>query len=148
MIYQHLFDRVKEPEIVRAGIIGCGSEGPPYRRSVFLDASLIETPADGASGRFVLRDEKGVEYQFVPVTYEPETAIEWEDQLSALKLGKIYHFEFHFVGGNLIAGMKVLDHEILLYLGASYLPKSAYFTFQYPGRLEGFTAEQQTGRTG
>jgi predicted homoserine dehydrogenase-like protein len=27
MIYQHLFDRVKEPEIVRAGIIGCGDFG-------------------------------------------------------------------------------------------------------------------------
>ena len=27
MIYQHLFDRVKEPEIVRAGVIGCGDFG-------------------------------------------------------------------------------------------------------------------------
>src|SRR5689334_12170519 len=29
MIYQHLFDRVREPEVVRAALIGCGSFGAP-----------------------------------------------------------------------------------------------------------------------
>jgi predicted homoserine dehydrogenase-like protein len=29
MIYQHLFDRVKEPDVVRAALIGCGDFGAP-----------------------------------------------------------------------------------------------------------------------
>jgi hypothetical protein len=29
MIYQHLFDRVKEPRTVRAGLIGAGQFGTP-----------------------------------------------------------------------------------------------------------------------
>lgn len=29
MIYKHLFDRIAEPEVVRAGIIGCDILVPP-----------------------------------------------------------------------------------------------------------------------
>ena len=65
--------------------------------------------------------------------------------MSALQLGKTYHFEFYPVSRNRIAGMKVFDHEILLYLGAFYNLQRSYYPFQYTGGLEGFTAEQQTG---
>ena len=37
MIYRNLFDRVKEPESVRAGIIGCGSFGA----AIVTQSSLV-----------------------------------------------------------------------------------------------------------
>ncbi|MFC1719244.1 NAD(P)H-dependent oxidoreductase [Candidatus Poribacteria bacterium] len=58
MIYQHLFDRVKEPEIVRAGIIGCGN----FATTIVTQAPLIprfEIPIvadiDLEAGRSALR---------------------------------------------------------------------------------------------
>ena len=37
MIYQHLFDRVKEPETVRAGIVGCGD----FSTTIITQSPLI-----------------------------------------------------------------------------------------------------------
>lgn len=84
MIYEQLFDRVKEPEIVRAALIGCGKFGA----AIVTQARLIprlevcavaDTDLDAARSAFV---SAGVEQEGIAICDGPKAA------LRAMEAGK------------------------------------------------------------